>query len=409
MSARTDNELGAIASHVISHCSTIGENGETVHIAVTTEETHQAIVSGPEESHTIHAIRATTVIFEEDSTFDDNANVSTSAVANIILPNRPHQSALQVEEVGSYHLESHLASVEAADVHRGIVDEHDSDCGSASTAVRNSLYSRNVSIVSAASEDDSAATAAAAAAGLNSVSKNVAVDEYQQTIDLEDGQAHVRFTKTVTEEQQLIGVTENGDSNTVRGPNDEHQNATSKSVAVEEYQETIDLADGQAHVRFTKTVIEEQQVIGVTENNRDSNDGPKPQTIETNELNDTSRQSRIKEIRAQARKASLATRDNIDEVAVGSNVQYSRTNSAASQSNSTNARLFDEAGADEDVEDEALAMLLQRGKAQRLALDEILNASATTLDRQTSSTSVLRESGCTTSGTRHSITRESNI
>lgn len=352
------SELGAIASHVVSHCSTIGEHGETVHIAVTTEETHQATVSGPQESHTIHAIRATTVIFEEDGDFDEpEADASSAAtVANIILPNRPHQSALQVEEVASYQLESQLAVESAVDVQRGIVDELDSDCGSSSAtatqSVRKSLYSRNVSIVSAASEDDSAA----------------------------------------------VG-------------------SSGRDVAVEEYQQTIDLADGQAHVRFTKTVIEEQQVIEVSEQNGDRHE-PAP---ETNETNETTRQSRIKEIRAQARKASLASRESVEEVAVDSEVQYTRSDSAASQNNGTsansnNARLFDQADAEDEemaVEDAALAQLLQRGRAQRAALGEILNESAAALERQTSTgaTSVLSESedGTAPAGTRTFSTRESTL
>lgn len=294
---QSSDNPNAIASHITSHCSTVGANGETLHIAVTTEETHQSIVSGPEESHTIHQLRATTVIFEEGGDDED------IAVANIVLPIRPHHGAVRVEEVGSYRLETHDVT-QRPTINSGIVDEIDSDV----SGQHSKSISRNVSIVSAHSDQTDEI--------LESSSRDVLVQEQRHTIDLGD--------------------------------------------------------DGEANVHLKTTIIDEEQVFSVNDNSND-NDHLKKQSIDMNELNPTEqRQTRIKEMRAQARKASLITRESIEEISVPmKNTQSTRSAADDAAATLSTARLFDELLDGE--EDEAVMKLLQRGAAQRAALDEILN------------------------------------
>lgn len=372
---------------------------------MTTEEIHQATVSGPEESHTIHAIRATTVIFEEDSVYEEDQSEVTQ-VANIILPNRPHQSALQVEEVGSYQLESHLA-VEAVGSlsQRGIVDDVDSDCGSYNSSRLKTLYSRNVSIVSAASEDESSA----------------------KSINGGDVETVISYTKSVIDEQEVVHQVENPVESNI---NLKPQTASYvKSEEVESSAQTVKAGDVETTISFTKTVIEEQEVVHLEENPDEVIVSLMAQTIETNDETDESkRQSRIKDIRAKARKASLASRESAEEVfattderqfartestasdkigkqqvasresaeevSVTNERQYARSDSSVGDTNTEKrARLLDEIV--DDVEDEELAKLLKRGREQRQALSElqrqtseVLNASKSSskadLSRQTS-------------------------
>ncbi|XP_058062873.1 obscurin [Anopheles bellator] len=141
----------AEAHRMISECMKIGQHGETVMIAVCTEESHAAIVTGPEESHSVHQMRATTVIFEEDggSPFEE-------VMQKIIYPTKPHISSCQVEEIDTVTFaspeqklrqQSLVESLSAST--RTVIEEIESD---GELTARGKL-SRGVSITSA-SEDE---------------------------------------------------------------------------------------------------------------------------------------------------------------------------------------------------------------------------------------------------------------
>ncbi|XP_061508158.1 obscurin isoform X8 [Anopheles gambiae] len=141
----------AEAHRMISECMKIGQHGETIMVSVCTEESHAAIVTGPEESHSIHQMRATTVIFEEDS------GSPIEVMQKIIYPNKPHASALHVEEIDTItftspeqkrQYQSQQSASDAAT--RTFIEEFESDNDSAGGKGK---LSRGVSINSA-SEDE---------------------------------------------------------------------------------------------------------------------------------------------------------------------------------------------------------------------------------------------------------------
>ncbi|XP_021696069.1 LOW QUALITY PROTEIN: obscurin [Aedes aegypti] len=145
----------AEAHRMFSECTTIGQNGETIMISVHTEESHAAIVTGPEESHSIHQMRATTIIFEEDS------GSPLETPQRIIYPNKPHASALHVEEIDSITFQSpedtakyHNLTVNESSGTRLIIEEQESDNEAYSAS--SGKYSRGVSITSATTSDDEA-------------------------------------------------------------------------------------------------------------------------------------------------------------------------------------------------------------------------------------------------------------
>ncbi|XP_035904932.1 obscurin isoform X2 [Anopheles stephensi] len=139
----------AEAHRMISECMKIGQHGETIMVSVCTEESHAAIVTGPEESHSIHQMRATTVIFEEDS------GSPIEVMQKIIYPNKPHASALHVEEIDTITFTSpeqkrqYQSQLSANEGSRTVIEEIESDN---ETATKGKL-SRGVSITSA-SEDE---------------------------------------------------------------------------------------------------------------------------------------------------------------------------------------------------------------------------------------------------------------
>lgn len=324
---------------------------------------------GPDESHTIHKLRATTVIFEEGASFDDDGPV----IANIVLPNKPHSSALQVEEVGSFQFETHERSSyqTSEDIH-GIIDEIDSD-GDHSISFKRSV-SRNVSIVSAASEDENII-------GMSS-SRDVSVDEIHRDIQFDNGHAHIKFIKTVIEEQEVIceGVDE--------VPKQETSSATYGKT--DAFTANLCQADNSlAHKLSTNDVSKKpnkSQLLDIG-------------TIENRELTeDEQKQIRIKEIRSKARKASLVNKEeqieksnnaitktvvndigkepinakilNVENaLQVDSSVQS--TNNTDLGKHEKSAQLNGITNEEEEIDGE-MADLLKRVQAQRAALNDIL-------------------------------------
>ncbi|XP_055610564.1 obscurin isoform X2 [Uranotaenia lowii] len=176
LDANTDADAHRIVTS--DECTKIGQNGETIMISVHTEEIHAGYVTGSDESHSVHQVRSTTVIFEEDS----GSPLLEEAPKRIIYPTKPHASALHVEEIDSIVLESNenKAIFQSLTVNEGsaattkfFVEEAESD-NEASTTKTNAFgkLSRGVSITSA-SEDELL---------LSRQSSRVGVEESQQGV-----------------------------------------------------------------------------------------------------------------------------------------------------------------------------------------------------------------------------------
>lgn len=239
---------------------------------------------GPDESHTIHKIRATTVIFEEDSSFDE------PVIANIVLPNRPHATSLQVEEVGSFKFESNEQSVTYQVVDgsgdgrnmQGIIDEMDSDNEHSISQKRSA--SRNISIASASEDDLSVGYA-----------REVSVDEFQKDYQFEDGYANVKIKRTVVEEEEIYVGDVDDDSY--------------KKSKLYEVKETVD--DELEDPIPTKVKVSDIS-------NGTVKSGGKALLCDVEEKEEHSslsveeaKQLRIKEIRAKARKASIVNKEEM--------------------------------------------------------------------------------------------------
>lgn len=252
---------------------------------------------GPDESHTIHKIRATTIIFEEDSSFDE------PVIANIVLPNRPHATSLQVEEVGSFKFETNEQSVtyQAIDGSgdgrhmQGIIDENDSD-NEHSFSQKN--RNRNISIVSASEDEGSVGYA-----------REISVDEFQKDFQFEDGYANVKIKKTVVEEEEMY----------VGDVDDISNMSKVKPGKLYEVKETVD-------DEIDDPIPMKVDVSDVSSGNLKS--GGKALLCDVEEKDEHSslsaeeaKQLRIKEIRAKARKASIVNKEDMTTNTVEDNRQ----------------------------------------------------------------------------------------
>lgn len=317
---------------------------------------------GPDESHTIHKLRATTVILEEDSSFDE------PVIANIILPNKPHSTALQVEEMGSFTLESNqqsysyrTSSVDGGSIVHGVVDEIDSDSDHNLSYKRS--VSRNVSIVSASDDESSLG------ASVGNSSKDISIDEYQKDVQFEDGIAHIQFRKTVIEEQEIVLVDDIADARRPQIGN------------------LADMAKSEFKTDTTPFVGAKP-----TENeNQNTSQHAKKLNIERcdeNKTEDNCKQMRINEIQSNAGKALLLTREEGKEEAApaASNNQAVLSNQTPGKSEicdndneqktkSLNGGDTDDYENDRDEEeaDKDLANLYKRIQKQRSVLNEIIS------------------------------------
>lgn len=347
---------------------------------------------------------------ETDNEFDHDEPV----VANIILPNRPHYSAVQVEEVGSFKLEStggqnHLSAEDgsaSSTVRQGIIDEVDSDTGEhTSTAFRRTIL-RNVSIVSATSEDEQQAAAMMTAA------RDMSVDQIEENVRFENGHSNIRVTKTVIEEQQVVEVDENGvvieavvqSSSTRRvkfndGRKEFTEEPRSTVLTVETSKETsLETNDTtKVNALSSKPPPAKQAKVWTVES---VDEVEVPQQLSEDEL----RRQRIKDIRSRARKGSLSSKEaSIDKEETAETIPIINTlinepplsaktfeihekpeQSHIEKSQFPTNYLDDQDGSKRqcasamsmeplDEEDAFMASLLQRGQAQRAALQQILS------------------------------------
>ncbi|GAB0092620.1 Obscurin [Sergentomyia squamirostris] len=211
---RTFKTSPELSKQTLTECVKVGESGETVRISVLTEESREATVSGPAEGHTIHKMRATTVIMEEDSTMQEPIET------NVIPPNRPHATSLQVEEIGSFTFTSHDESVtyETVDaggkLSHGVIDEGESDAEI--NISHKKISSRGVSIMSA-SEDESSHRS-------GMLSREVSIDEVQKEIVLDEGATKIQISQRKAESLETF-VSE---LDTIENRNVEDQNKAKK-------------------------------------------------------------------------------------------------------------------------------------------------------------------------------------
>ncbi|XP_059609268.1 obscurin isoform X2 [Phlebotomus argentipes] len=204
---RTLKTSPELSKQTLTECVKVGESGESVRISVLTEESREATVSGAEEAHTVHKMRATTVIMEEDSSMQE------PTVTNIIPPNRPHATSFQVEEVGSFTFTSHDESVtyqtlDAAErpLH-GVIDEGESDCEV--SVAHKKISSRGVSIMSA-SEDESSFRS-------GMLSREVSIDEVQKDMVLDEGSIKIQVTERKAESfETFVAEMDAGEENESR-------------------------------------------------------------------------------------------------------------------------------------------------------------------------------------------------
>lgn len=331
---------------------------------------------GPDESHTIHKLRATTVIFEEgSSSFEEEDG---PVIANIVLPNKPHSSAVQVEEMGSFKLETEamytIGSCSDSHTIHGIIDEIDSDGDLNNISYRRTV-SRNVSIVSASEDEISVGS------GMMTSSRDVSVDEFNRDVQFEDGHAHIKFIKTVIEEQEIV--------------NDDDDERPKLAAKVNSW-------NAESSIETNASSPSEMLVKELTKPSK-ANVLIKEEAEEVNQqlTEDELKQLRIKEIRTNARKSSLIwkaeiiekdaendklsnTPNEIDighspikaklldvEMADNKNIE---TNSEAIVNGDEPLNIkLNEMLMDDEEEDVEMAALLKRVREQRSALSNILN------------------------------------
>lgn len=384
---------------------------------------------GVDESHTIHQLRATTVILEEDGSLEDATTV------NIVLPNRPHASALQVEEIGSYKLESHEQSVSYQVLddgknifNRGIIDEIDSDTDPLAAHTRTKVTtSRNISINSV-SEDEVPYTG-------STITRELYVDEEKKNIELDDGFAEIKVKRIVLQEEEVITAEIHAADENVfhvvdalKGAckNLTDENDKKRLCATIANVESADEVDHDAGIQNPK--IDRQSSIG----NDKTRKGTQYDIEEKNENADLTpeeaKQLRIKEIRAKARRASLLNKEGKTD----SNVLADDANATARKASISDAakndqnepqtgKLLDKGdkvdeadiepakqaneksiettdkllnGVEEEPEDEKdsyLENLLRNARRQRSVLEDIIERRTTDLDESTPAEKIVAE------------------
>uniref|UniRef100_A0A1B0DPE4 Uncharacterized protein n=1 Tax=Phlebotomus papatasi TaxID=29031 RepID=A0A1B0DPE4_PHLPP len=211
---RTLKTSPELSKQTLTECVKVGESGESVRISVLTEESREATVSGPEEGHTVHKMRATTVIMEEDSSMQE------PTITNVIPPNRPHATSLQVEEIGSFTFTSHDESITYETVDgsgrplQGVIEEGESD-GEMSISHKK-ISSRGVSIMSA-SEDETSFRS-------GMLSREVSIDEVQKDMVLDEGAIKVKISERKSETlETFVGEMDGAEKVSKRDLSDENE------------------------------------------------------------------------------------------------------------------------------------------------------------------------------------------
>lgn len=241
-----------------------------------------------------------------------------------MLPNRPHATALQVEELGSYKLEQHEQSVsyhildndgegKSSVYTQGIIDEVDSDNDHMRTHA-SITTSRNISINSV-SEDETPPTTG------SQITRELYVNEETKNIELDDGFAEVKVKRIVLQEEEVITAeiheTDEVDAFTVgdarKGVATDLQSEVDGKRSRAKIASVEAAVDGECDDAAQKPQINRQSSLS----NDTSRKGSLYDTEEKNENADLTpeeaKQLRIKEIRAKARRASLMSKEQKSE------------------------------------------------------------------------------------------------
>lgn len=246
-----------------------------------------------------------------------------ASTVNIVLPNRPHATALQVEEIGSYKLEQHEQSVsyqilddgtegKSRIYTQGIIDEIDSDTDH--KGMRTSMTtSRNVSINSVSEDEGSVGTG-------TQISRELHVEEQTKNVELDDGFAEIKVKRIVLQEEEVT-TAEIHDADENRFDIGDGKRATTKDLQreLEEKKSHAKVAsveeagDMDNEATAQKPRISRQSSLS----NEKARKGSLYDIEEKYEYADLTpeeaKQQRIKEIRAKARRASLLNKESKTE------------------------------------------------------------------------------------------------
>lgn len=141
-------------------------------------------------------------------------------ITNVIPPNRPHATSLQVEEIGSFTFTSHDESVTYETVDgsgkplHGVIEEGESD-GEMSISHKK-ISSRGVSIMSA-SEDETSFRS-------GMLSREVSIDEVQKDMVLDEGAIKVKISERKSETlETFVGEMEGAERVSKKDLSDENE------------------------------------------------------------------------------------------------------------------------------------------------------------------------------------------
>lgn len=323
---------------------------------------------GSAESRSIQQRRATTVILEEDQDQDAiNMNIAISSP----------KTCLQVEEIGSFRLGSqgesfsyHVNDIDGIHSH-AIIDEFDSDTDG-STAHHSRKTSRCISINSVSEEDISLPTA--------SKSCELSVNQVKKNVPFDDGVAEVTVTRIVMEEQEVI-TAEVGEANEVESDKPKKVSEYDVQRKIEEkakklYAELSDEKDTEKNQRKLdrQSSLKGAILYDIEEKNENIDLSP-----------EDAKAQRIKEIRANARRASLQKQEQDSEENQSQPIEEIETTKPRSKSIDMIAKppIAKRLSVDNSEEPKDLYMenLLKQARRQRSVLDEIVDQKERSLSR----------------------------
>lgn len=337
---------------------------------------------GTDESHSIHERQATTVILEEDAS--KNAD-------QLDLLQKPLKASYQVEESGSYKLETHeTSSYQIIDDNGNQIkiDEPDSDTD---FTRRSRTTSRAISINSISEDDVNLPS--------NYKTCELSVNEYTKNIPLDDGYAEMKITRIVMEEQE-VQTAEIDEHDEDRLDSDESKKPDRDVQGeIEEKARRLyaELGDEEGSSNRSRKVSYDRQSSGksalydIEEKGEPNLDDLSPEEI---------RQLRIKEIRANARRASLQKAgDSIDKTDTEENEPFEEAKSAdfsrPPNGKPPNGKRQSIDDTDDVPRDAYTETLLKHAQRQRSVLEDIIDQKERSLSRSRETSrqrSVLSES-----------------
>ncbi|KZC06585.1 Muscle M-line assembly protein unc-89 [Dufourea novaeangliae] len=297
--------------------------GDTITISVASTTTHEAILTGPDESHTISKMTATKVECQE-----------------------LHSDGPRVEEIASYSYTVQEESNQKPQ--NGVLIEEFSDASEDNRA--RLLVNRGVSIVSV-SDDEST---------LKAISRDVSNDDIQSAELSED----LKLVNGSYEELNGNGLQERilDEVRPFRGTLFTETIIEERSVEETPSEKTI-----QETVKESATAVLED---GLTKHTAKTERRPSSEKVHEETL-DQPQTPTIEESKLRKQSLKIERTNSITQKAVESNLEERRASVQNERSLSRQSSLKATLSADEDV-DEELEALLDRVKRQRSVLDDIL-------------------------------------